>query len=307
MTALAESPDLTPGAMAVTLERTLPSGGVITFESAPAGWLTKDGKPRRKDWRRYRYANGDAKRIILPSVTTICGDVLPKPGLPPWSEAHGIIGALEAVQRGLLDPAMSTERPPKPGDHPAVQIVRKAHLGADDARDTAADRGLNVHAILEQFMNTGRGPNPADHPEPHRPFIRGLVRWLLWADPEPVAVELLVADPDRGYAGRADLIARIGDRLTLVDLKTNPYGAIWDSAHLQVELLRQAEERHGEHRPDGQLLVSVDATGSFREMQCVASPTLAEHALRFHAEVRDLCSKCESGNKIQRQVLQEAA
>lgn len=300
MTALADSPQLTPGAMAVELSRTLPSGGVIDFESAPAGWLTKDGKPRRKDWRRYHFTEEPGtKASIVPSVTTICSAVLPKDGLPPWYEARGIEGALEAVRQGKLNTAATNDE--------AIATVRRLGLGADRARNVAADRGLGLHAILEEYMSTGQPPNPVDHPEPHRPFIRGLVKWLLWADPEPVAVELLVADPERGYAGRADLIARIGKQLTLIDLKTQPYGAIFDSAHLQVELLRQAEERHGEHRPDTQLLVAVDATGGFREMGCVAGVELAARALHFYAEVRDLCSKCESANKVQRQVLEAVA
>jgi hypothetical protein len=228
----------TPGAMAVRLERKLPAGGVVEFESAPAGWLTRDGKPRAKGWRCYRYvAEPGAKPVRLPSVTTICSAVLPKDGLPPWSEARGIEGALEAIRRGGLSLEASNEE--------AVKTVRRLGLGADRARDDAADRGLNLHSILENFMHTGRAPNPSDHPEPHRPFIRGLVRWILSARPQPVVVEFLVADPDRGYAGRADLIARIGGRLTLIDLKSNPTGQIYDSAHIGGELLMPPRTERG--------------------------------------------------------------
>jgi hypothetical protein len=292
-------PELTPGAMAVHKERMLPSGHLVEFESAPAGWLTKSGTPRRDDWRAYHISSDELKRARIPSVTTLCDAILPKDGLPPWSERQGIRGALEAFRRGLLHVGMT--------DDEAVAAVRANQLGANAARDDAADRGLNIHAILEQFMATGRAPNPADHPEPHRPFIRGLVKWLLWADPEPVAVEFLVADPERRYAGRGDLIARIGGRHTLVDLKSQERGAIYESAHIQVRLYRQAEERFGGHQIEDARIVVVDGHGGFREMDLVCDDELAERALRYYEPVRRLCAACESQNRVVREALKERA
>jgi len=300
MTTAAELPlELTPGAMQTRLERRLPVG-MVTFEEAPAGWLTKAGTPRKEQWRRYHYTPSpveSSKRTQLPSVTTICGAVIPKDGLPPWYEQHGIVGAVEAVRRGLID----LDTP----DEEAVRAVRAAKLGGDGARDEAAGRGINLHQILQTYMESGRAPNPVDHPHEHRPYIKGLARWLVTVRPEPVAIEFLVCDPERRYAGRADLLARIGPKLTLVDLKTNPRGAIFESAHLQVKLLRQAEERYGDHLIDDELLVSLDAKGGYREMQSVASMTLAERALDFYVEVKNLCSECDSANRIYREVLEE--
>jgi len=34
---------------------------------------------------------------------------------------------------------------------------------------------------------------------------------------------------------------------------------------------------------------------------------LADRALRFHSEVRDLCAKCETANRIQHDALEAAA
>jgi hypothetical protein len=293
--------DQRPGAMAVTKSRLLPSGYLIEFESAPVGYLKRDGEPRKRDWRAYYLSvpGSDAPRERVESVSTICDRILPKDGLPPWSERQGIRGALEAIRRGLVTVAMTDEE--------AVRAVRANRLGANAERDDAADRGLNVHAILEEFMLTGRAPNPAEHPEPHRPFIRGLVKWLLWADPEPVAVEFLVADPENQYAGRADLIARINGQPALVDLKTQENGAIYESAHIQARLYMQAEQRFGEHPMAEARIVVVDGYGGFREMELVADAELAKRAIAFYTLVKPLCAACDAQNRVIREALEAKA
>lgn len=298
MSAIVDRPlEQQPGAMQIVKRRELPSGHIVEFEHAPAGWLTKQGEPRKADWRAYHLTPvGGGKRRRVESVTTICDAILPKDGLAPWSERAGIAGAVEAVRRGLI----AADTP----DDQAVQIVRANRLGADAARDQAADRGLNAHEILERFMLTGQPPNPADHPERHRPFIRGLIRWLLKAEPEPVAVELLIADPERGYAGRLDLLAWIDGRLTLVDLKTQERGGIYESAHLQSRLYAQAEARWGTHEVQDVRVVVADGSGTYREMDCLVEPEVCEHALTFYRGIKGICAKCDSENRTMRKVIE---
>lgn len=280
-----------PGAMAVVVDRQL-RGGTVTFEQAPVGFLTQKSMPRKEEWRRYYWTPaGATKRVVVPSVTTVCGSVIPKDGLPPWAEAEGIKGAIEAVRRGLI------LRHTTPAE--AVRIVRDADLGQEAAKDRAAGRGINVHRILEGYLASGgRIPNPAEHPEHHRPFIQGLARWLMAARPEPEAVEMIVCDPERGYAGRLDLIAKLARRRTLVDLKTQEDGKIYDSAHLQVQLLKQAEERFGDITGiERLLLVAVDGHGNYREMECIAPPTIAEHALNFYKEIKPIVTQTDQINR----------
>lgn len=325
---------LEPGAMQVVRNRTLPGGWEINFEFSPEGYLKKDGTPRLRDHRAYYLTalgpcsscegtgrqpsdkrpgntiqckackgSGSPSRRRVDSVTTICDAILPKDGLPPWSERMGIAGALEAFRRGLAHVGMSDEE--------LVAVVRSNKLGADSARDTAADRGLNVHALLETWMTTGAPPNPAEHPEPHRPFIQGLVRWLIKAktvdELEPVAVEMLVADPERGYAGRLDLLANTIHGLTIIDLKTQQDGCIYEAAHTQCRLYAEAETRFGEHRIEHGIIVVVDGYGGFREMELSASPELTSHALAYYERVKPLAAACESQNRVIKQALREAA
>lgn len=331
-----DAPDesLVPGGMAVRKERRLPGGYLVQFEWAPVGYLKRDGEPRSDEWRAYYLSagptcaacegsgrtpstkregatvkckscdgTGTPKRERVQSVTTICDAILPKDGLPPWSERMGITGAMRAMRAGLLTAMMS--------DEDAVQVVRGGGMGADRARDEAADRGLDVHAILEAFMLTGTPPNPAQHPEPHRPFIRGLVRWIVkmqsFGGIEPVAVETLVADPERGYAGRLDLLARTAAGLTLIDLKTQQDGCIYESAHVQARLYADAEERYGEHRIDHAIVVVVDGRGGYREMDLCADSDLTAHALDYYRRLKPLAAGCDSQNRAIKKALAAAA
>jgi len=287
-----------PGAMEHTKRRELPDGSLIEFEEAPAGWLTKAGEVRRKDWRAYFYQPAGGERVRVTSVTTILDAILPKPGLSPWAEARGSEGAVEAVRAGEIDPD---------GCADPVGIVRRLRLGADRARDDAADRGLNTHGILERYMVTGAAPNPAEHPEAHHGYIRGATRWLLHADPEPTAVEELVASPDDGYAGRMDLRAIIGGLLTSVDFKTQEKGYIYPGGHLQLGLYERGAIACGDEPADRLLVVVVAADGSFREMAADHHDDVIDSALDFYQRVKPINSACESANRIEREARKAAA
>jgi hypothetical protein len=337
MTTLADPPalDAVPGALREHKTRTLPDGGLIEFEQAPAGWLTADGEVRRRDHRAYYFTPGASacepcegsgrvpgkragttkqcpnckgsgeagKRSRLPSVTTLLDAICPKPGIPPWSEARGIEGTVEAIRRGLIDP-----------DDPAsaamaVGVVRAHRLGADRARDEAAGRGLNVHGCLEHYLRTGEPPNPADHPVEHWGFLRGLTRFLLRANPEPdgASVEQLVAHPECGYAGRLDFRARCGGLLVTYDLKTQERGGIYLGAHLQVNLYERAELRCGGEPADLLKVVVVAANGEFREMAADHRPELIDAALDFYRECKPVDSVCASHNRFEVEARKAAA
>lgn len=299
MTAVEQDPRaLVPGAMEHTLSRRLPDGSLIEFEQAPIGWLTKTGSPRRAPWRAYYFTPpAGGKRTRMTSATTLLDDVLPKAGLPVWAEGHGIRGAITAVRQGLIDNSHAPED--------CVQIVRQHRLGADAAKTDAADRGLNVHALLEQYMTTGTPPGLAGHPVEHHGYIRGLAGWLLARDPEPVAVEQLVVHPEDGYAGRLDLRARIGGRLITVDLKTQEKAAIYPGAHLQTCLYERAARRCGDEPSDGRLVVVVAADGEWREMPADHHDGVVDAALVFRRLLQPINSACESANRRERDARRE--
>lgn len=314
-----------PGAMAEQLSRTLPDGSLIEFETAPAGWLTKDGEAREKPWRAYHYTTashtctscggggrlfdksergrkcppcdgtGDgAKRTRFESVTGIVDATCPKPGLPPWKEARGIEGAIEAVRRGLIDPS-------NPEDVAnAVDIVRANGLGGDAAAKEAADRGLNTHDVLRAYMETGTPPSLFGQPTAHHGFLMGASRWLLKAGPEPVAVEQLVVHPEHRYAGRLDLRAYIGGLLTTVDFKTQADAGIYLGAHVQTALYELAAIRCGGEPADRRLVVVLAEDGGFREMEATHGEGFHEAALAWRRECKPVDAACEAQNRIEK-------
>lgn len=315
---LAEDLSKVPGALDVYLRRELPNGGTVIFEHAPAGWLTQKGEVRYKDYRAYYFqatqdcqecdggripsekrpgktvqcpackGSGECRRQRFQSVTTILDGVLPKPGLAPWSEARGIEGVIEALRVGAIDFDTSPEE--------AIRIVRFLNLGADRARDQAAQRGLNVHALLETFMETGQAPKAAEHPVEHHGYVHALNAWLLDRNPEPVAVEQLVCHTEAQYAGRRDLVARSGGQVIGFDAKTQENGGIYSSAHIQLRLYEEAAIHGGDDPSDRLVVVVFAADGSYREMNCMATAETAEKALRFAADVKPIESECSGLN-----------
>jgi hypothetical protein len=245
------------------------------------------------------YTPSGEKRTRYPSTTTLLDSICPKDGLPHWSEARGIEGAVEAMHRGLITPSTL------PVD--AVKVVRSNRLGAEAIRDTAAGRGLNVHDCLEQYMTTGRAPKLAEHHADHHGYITALTKWLLHAKPEPVAVEQLVCSPEDGYAGRLDLRAQIGGLLTTVDLKTQERAGIYRGAHLQVGMYERAAIRCGDEPASRCIVVVVAADGEYREMEATHAPALVDAALAFYRSVKPIDSACESANRVERNARKAAA
>lgn len=334
MTAVVDIRSTIPGAFERSKTREFPDGSKAEFEEAPAGWLTKDGEVRKKDHRAYYFtpapkacepcegtgrvegktsrgkqcpdckATGEAgRRSRFISVTTALDSVCPKPGLFPWSEARGIEGAVEAVRLGLIDP-FDPESVAA-----AVETVRWKRLGADRARDDAAARGLNVHDCNEIYMTTGSPPNPAEHPREHWGYLRAYTRWIMDHDPEPVAVEEIVAHPDDEYAGRLDLrvrLPKIGCHLATVDAKTQENGGIYMAAHAQVNLYERAARRQGEEPADRLFVVVFAANGEYRMMPADHPDAFVMAALAWMRAAKPVDSMCERENRREREARREA-
>lgn len=277
----------------IALARELPDGGLLEFEQADIGEPTKAGTPRKRDHRAYYYTPAGGERERMCAVSTVLDAICPKDGLPPWAEARGIEGTIEAIRLGEIDPLLI---------HPAeaVERVRFLGLGADRAKLTAATRGLNVHACLEQYMRTGSAPSLGDHPPEHRGYLQALSAWLLYANPEPVAIEELVCSPEDGYAGRMDLLAHTGGFLTAYDAKTQTNSGIYNRAHWQVALYVRALLRCGGEIPDLMKIVVFADNGEFREMACAVELEQVSVALNYWHANRPVVSACEAANRAEK-------
>lgn len=199
-----------------------PSGLSIRFESKPRRHYVIEGGFVYDDvgWG----PDPDYPAIEAVSVTTAL-DVLYKGGLDWWGMRVGIHGveslirmgeyALtpEAKGHGFVGAVLDTgdvwqyvDRP-KPGD--AVENVEarlKEHgLRVDRIKDSAAERGANVHDALEAWSLTGNLPKPLDYPPSESGYVTGLVSFLTDSRIESVRQECLVGSYRHAFAGRFDL------------------------------------------------------------------------------------------------------
>jgi hypothetical protein len=218
--------------------------------------MTKNGKPRLIEWRRYKHCVPGEKPVVMPSISTVLG-CLEKRALYGWHEDMGARGALAAVRMGELDPEIHA-------DDEAVEIVRALKLGAEAAKLKAAKRGLDIHDALEHWGRTGQWPGDRDMDLEHRPFLPGLARALLVLDPEPIAVEQITCSPTHGIAGRFDLLARVDGQITMIDLKTNKWGVGFAEAHPQVAAYAGCEQEIGGVEIERMLVLGIGPDGAFR-------------------------------------------
>lgn len=193
--------------------------------------------------RRRKYGRGhgyvDANGVKVPSVTSIL-KALPKDALVNWAGNATAEAALNRWDElGGMKPA---ER---------LAAMKKARY---EDRDTAANRGTEVHKFAERYIQGEEVPIPDD--------IAGHVEsYISWVDdwqPTPLFVEATVMSHTHGYAGTTDIAVEftgpevIGllaeqmdrpdladrDRVTAIgDPKTNRSGIFAETA-LQVAAYR---------------------------------------------------------------------
>jgi len=155
------------------------------------------------------------------SVTTIIG-AIDKPALVPWAARTVAACAIDHL------PYLTKVRG-RPAREAAFTWLRKA---ADRQRDDAADLGSLVHRHAEaRILGT---PMPA-LPEEAAPILAGFERFLDDFKPSYEAAELIVCNPDDGWAGTGDAWVRLrglGFMIIMIDYKTGK--GVWPEAVLQL-------------------------------------------------------------------------
>lgn len=173
---------------------------IATSQTESSHYYLPDGTPVHGDLRQARKANA------LPSVTTILS-VVAKPGLDNWKQETAILQSLTLPRLdGEEDPAFAKR----------VVEAGRTELQA------AADRGTYVHTLAEAAIRGEALPFDKKY-QPHWEALR------FWAKSvyEVVEQETVLVNHDEGYAGRVDLIAKIGDEdeheVEVIDFKTRKF------------------------------------------------------------------------------------
>jgi hypothetical protein len=185
------------------------------------------------DWPRNQWGSVDPETLeteAVPSVTNVLG-VVDKAALKYWAaemairEMHGNV-------------------------YKDVEAAIRAHKNAcDRVANRRAEAGTRAHTLAERLTNDTALPSSIS--EEDEKYADGYLEFWSDHDPEPVAVEATLYGD--GYAGTADLVAKLtvnfSRLLVVADYKTKGerdekklarYGILYDEHRMQLAALAKA-------------------------------------------------------------------
>lgn len=162
----------------------------------------------------------------VPGVTTLIKGGLPAPALMYWSA--------RSVAEYVADHPDDVEALRRMGRGPMVQALKEVPW---QKRDTAGERGTEVHAIAERVV-TGEA---VDVPDEIADYVAAALDFMDTWGIEPLIIEGRVAHRKHWWAGTGDLWARCRDgRTAYFDWKTAASG-IWPETAYQCAAYTHAE------------------------------------------------------------------
>gem|GEM_PF-172257 len=173
------------------------------FKDCPGGWRLR----YRRNGGGYEASRDGERWEKVPSVTEVTGRL--NKNLQDWAVRQ----VVEYLQGELVPGLVLTEEEV----NRLLDGASKAHRLA---AQRAAGRGADLHAWAEAYLKGQRPPFPEE--EPLRGMALALADWWDGNGGEALRSEEAVFHPEHRYAGRVDLVARLGGRVVVVDLKTSP-------------------------------------------------------------------------------------
>jgi hypothetical protein len=177
----------------------------ILFKSnAPAShWYALDGSPVHsvptRNGERPTWITDAIRMKLLPSVTNILG-VIAKPQLDTWKQKQVAIACIK--------------NPRAEGESDDYYIRRVLEV-AKQPTEEAADLGSRIHEALE----LGTADQPFD--ETLKVYVEPVIVWLKETGVRIVEREVVLVNPEEGYAGRCDALFRYGKAgRGVIDFKT---------------------------------------------------------------------------------------
>lgn len=181
-------------------------------------------KTRRDGTRTYEIPKPDGKGMeVYPSVTTILR-VVDKPGIAYWAAREVARHAVDNLE--VLAPMAASD------PDGAVDWLKGAPWRQ---RDTKADTGTSVHAVIERFLRGETIP-----PEEQTPYFKAAVRFITDYQLEPVMNEAVVYSHRDKYAGTLDAIFRYKNDHFVCDWKTRQGKKASETSAYETELMQIA-------------------------------------------------------------------
>lgn len=174
---------------------------------------------------RYRL---DGKHVS--GVTTILNGGIPKPALVRWAPKVVAEWVANPVNSGELSSLLAGD------SDTAIRFLKGL---PDKERDSAAERGTDVHDLAEKLILTGE----VDVPEDLESFIEGYMDFLDEWQITPLLAENVCANRRHWYSGKFDLIATspylAEGQPVMIDLKTSK--GVYGETALQCAAYSRAE------------------------------------------------------------------
>jgi hypothetical protein len=159
---------------------------------------------------------------VVPSVTTIIKNGIPKPALMPWA-------AKMAAEHADANWYRLSKLPPAE----RVQEIKSAYKVYTEK---AANLGTLVHKLIECW-STGQ-PYPEWDKDVEK-FVDQFINFMTTIRPQFIESEVTVWSRTYGYAGTADFIALIDGKTVLGDVKTGRN--LYPEVGLQLSALANAD------------------------------------------------------------------
>jgi len=197
------------------------------------------------------FLNKDETDYILPSVTSITSEAMPKPGLLYWA-------AKTAARAALHDPTLSEEQ---------------AAATINNAKVAGGDRGSLIHGFTEASDN-GHQPDINQLPVEIQGYARAYQKFIAELKPKLILNEKKIVNFTHGYAGRLDRIYEVSSGLVVADFKTSanyyPENGLQLAAYSHAEFY--FEDGNGPFTPmpkiTGSIIVLLGVDGSYTLKHC---------------------------------------
>jgi hypothetical protein len=116
--------------------------------------------------------------------------------------------------------------------------------GANQLRDEAAERGTQMHILLERYM-AGQTIEMAALSEFHSKALMSFDAFYRQDVAEVYAVEMLLYSDRHEFAGTCDLVCKLNNgKVAIVDFKSG--SSVYDDYAVQLEMYRLAWNEHAE-------------------------------------------------------------
>lgn len=128
-------------------------------------------------------------------------------------------------------------------------VAEKGYDEAEAIKREAGDKGSKVHKAISDILMgqtikidskySANGEEPVELTAIEYEAVMSFVNWLNMTQPEVLAIDYTLVNPEAGYAGTIDMKLRINGEIWIVDIKTSK--DVYPSHELQVSAYKKAD------------------------------------------------------------------